>query len=130
LPDWAHWRHELFAISYEPVSIVYNTRRLAAARVPNTRRQLLELLRAPDAPLRGRVGSYDVQRSAVGYLFATQDAQLGSIAGALLAALGDNHVRLEERTGCWPTTCSVPMRRRASMPVRRWASCNRRTTRW
>jgi iron(III) transport system substrate-binding protein len=99
LPAWAQWRHEVFGISYEPVAIVYNTRKLAASRVPRTRRQLLALLRAPDAPLRGRVGTYDVERSGVGYLFATQDGQVGSIAGALLAALGANQVRLEERTG-------------------------------
>ncbi|MCF5947311.1 ABC transporter substrate-binding protein [Xanthomonas perforans] len=99
LPAWAQWRHEVFGISYEPVAIVYNTRKLDAARVPRTRRQLLALLRAPDAPLRGKVGTYDVERSGVGYLFATQDGQVGSIAGALLAALGANRVVLEERTG-------------------------------
>ncbi|MET1023011.1 MAG: ABC transporter substrate-binding protein, partial [Pseudoxanthomonas sp.] len=73
LPSWAQWRHEAFAISYEPVAIVYNTRLLPVTRVPHTRRQLLELLRAPDAPLRGKVGTYDVARSGVGYLMATQD---------------------------------------------------------
>ncbi|WP_295841037.1 ABC transporter substrate-binding protein [uncultured Xanthomonas sp.] len=99
LPAWAQWRHEVFGISYEPVAIVYNTARLPAAQVPRTRRRLLELLRAPASPLRGRIGTYDVERSGVGYLFATQDSQLGSMAGALLAAMGDNHVVLEERTG-------------------------------
>ncbi len=99
LPAWSKWRNEAFGISYEPVAIVYNTRTLPASRVPRTRRQLLDLLRAPDAPLRGRVGTYDINRSSVGYLLATQDAQRGSIAGALLAALGDNRVVLEERTG-------------------------------
>ncbi|UYB53136.1 ABC transporter substrate-binding protein [Xanthomonas sp. AM6] len=99
LPAWAQWRHEVFGISYEPVAIVYNKARLPAAQVPRTRRQLLELLRAPGMPLRGRIGTYDVERSGVGYLFATQDGQIGSMAGALLAALGDNQVVLEERTG-------------------------------
>jgi iron(III) transport system substrate-binding protein len=99
LPAWAQWRHEAFGISYEPVAMVYNTRTLPAARVPKTRRQLLELLRAPDAPLAGKVGTYDVERSSVGYLLATQDGQRGSMAGALLGALGDNQVQLEERTG-------------------------------
>ncbi|WP_349986364.1 ABC transporter substrate-binding protein [Stenotrophomonas sp. WHRI 8082] len=99
LPAWSKWRNEAFGISYEPVAIVYNTRTLPASRVPRTRRQLLDLLRAPDAPLRGRVGTYDINRSSVGYLLATQDAQRGSIAGALLGALGDNRVVLEERTG-------------------------------
>jgi iron(III) transport system substrate-binding protein len=99
LPSWAQWRHEAFGISYEPVAMVYNTRTLPAARVPRTRSQLLELLRAPDAPLAGKVGTYDVERSSVGYLLATQDGQRGSMAGALLGALGDNQVQLEERTG-------------------------------
>ncbi len=99
LPAWAQWRHEAFGISYEPVAIVYNTHALSADKVPRTRRQLLDLLRAEGTPLRGRVGTYDIERSSVGYLLATQDAQRGSIAGALLAALGDNQVELEERTG-------------------------------
>ncbi|KAF1014742.1 MAG: hypothetical protein GAK31_02229 [Stenotrophomonas maltophilia] len=99
LPAWAQWRHEAFGISYEPVAMVYNTRRLPAARVPHTRRQLLDLLRSEGAPLRGKVGTYDIERSSVGYLLATQDAQRGSIAGALLGALGDNGVVREERTG-------------------------------
>ncbi len=99
VPAWAKWRNEAFGISYEPVAMVYNTRALPAAKVPHTRRQLLDLLRAEGAPLRGKVGTYDIERSSVGYLLATQDAQRGSIASALLAALGDNGVVREERTG-------------------------------
>ena len=99
LPAWSQWRHEAFGISYEPVVIVYNKRLLPPAKAPRTRRELLALLRDPAAPLAGKVGSYDVSRSSVGYLLATQDHQLGSMAGALQAALGANRVRLEERTG-------------------------------
>ncbi len=99
LPQWARWRNEAFGISYEPVAIVYNTRALPAARVPRTRRELLDLLQAPGAPLKGKVGTYDIERSSVGYLLATQDAQRGSMAGALLGALGTNNVVREERTG-------------------------------
>lgn len=99
LPSWARWRNEAFGISYEPVVIVYNTRALPAARAPRTRRQLLDLLQAADAPLAGKVGTYDIERSSVGYLLATQDAQRGSMAGALLGALGSNEVLREERTG-------------------------------
>ncbi|MEI2456933.1 ABC transporter substrate-binding protein [Lysobacter firmicutimachus] len=99
LPAWSQWRHEAFGISYEPVVIVYNKRLLPPGKVPRTRRELLALLRDPAAGLAGKVGTYDVSRSSVGYLLATQDHQLGSMAGALQAALGANRVRLEERTG-------------------------------
>ncbi|MDD0909340.1 ABC transporter substrate-binding protein [Xylella fastidiosa subsp. multiplex] len=99
LPTWAQWRYEVFGIGYEPAVIVYNTRRLPSPQVPRTRHQLLALLRAPEAPLRGQIGTYDVERSAVGYLLSTQDAQLGSIAGALWEAMGEDRVQLEAGTG-------------------------------
>lgn len=96
LPAWAQWRHQVFAIGYEPVAIVYNTRYLVPSQVPRNRRQLLEMLRSASEPLRNKVGTYDAGRSSVGYLLATQDSQAGGMAGALVDALGDNHVRLDE----------------------------------
>lgn len=92
LPAWAHWRHEVIGISYEPVVIAYNRKVLPQARVPRTRRQLIDLLRSGRPDLQGRVGTYDVTRSSVGYLIATQDAEAGSIAGPVVDALGDNGV--------------------------------------
>jgi hypothetical protein len=95
----------------------------------------------PRAQLRGKVGTYDIERSSVGYLLATQDAQRGSIAGALLGALGDNDVVREERTGVLLDKVASgqlslvynvlgPTRRHVSMPARRWPSSSPRTTRW
>jgi len=98
LPAWANWRDEVFSIGTDPIVMVYNTRRLAAARVPHTRRELLSLLQAPDRPLADRISTYDVQGSGIGYLAATQDTRLDSMAGALLAAFGRNGVSVHEST--------------------------------
>ncbi|KAG1457204.1 hypothetical protein G6F57_014936 [Rhizopus arrhizus] len=87
LPAWANWRDEVFSIGTDPIVMVYNTRKLDAARAPRTRRELLSLLQAPDQPLAGKISPYDVQGSGIGYLAATQDTRLDSMAGALLAAL-------------------------------------------
>ncbi|MER8170595.1 hypothetical protein, partial [Acinetobacter baumannii] len=76
LPAWANWRDEVFSIGTDPIVMVYDTRRLDAARVPRTRRELLALLQAPDQPLAGRISTYDVEGSGIGYLAATQDARL------------------------------------------------------
>ncbi|MCZ2496603.1 extracellular solute-binding protein [Xylophilus sp. Kf1] len=91
LPAWARWRDEIFGFSYEPMVIAYDTRRFTSATVPATRRRLLQLLRDPARPLDGRVGSYDLAGSGIGYLAATQDARYDDDAGALMAALADNH---------------------------------------
>ncbi len=78
--------------------MVYNTDRLPAARAPRTRRELLSLLQAPDQPLAGSISTYDVQGSGIGYLAATQDTRLDSMAGALLAAFGRNRVAMHAST--------------------------------
>ncbi len=102
LPAWARWRDEVFGFSYEPMVIAYDTRRFASGTTPGaasgavlgpapaTRQALLALLRDPARPLAGRVGTYDLEASGIGYLAATQDARIDSGAGALLAALADN----------------------------------------
>jgi iron(III) transport system substrate-binding protein len=48
--------------------------------------------------LRGRVGTYDVRQSGLGYLLATQDARLTPLSAALAAAMGDNDVVLAAET--------------------------------
>ena len=93
LPAWANWRDEVFSTGTDPIVMVYDTRRLdARARAPA--RALLSLLQAPDRPLAGAVSTYDVGASAIGYLAATQDTRLDSMAPALLAALGQNDAAL------------------------------------
>jgi len=96
LPAWANWRDEVFSIGAEAVVMAYDTRQIAPADAPRTRRDLLALLRAPGRPLAGRVGTYDVAQSGIGYLAAAQDARLDSMAGALLAAFGANGVVVAE----------------------------------
>ena len=98
LPAWANWRDEVFSIGTDPIVMVYNTDKLDATRVPHTRRELLSLLQAPDRPLAGSISTYDVQGSGIGYLAATQDTRLDSMAGALLAAFGRNGVTTHEST--------------------------------
>jgi iron(III) transport system substrate-binding protein len=78
--------------------MVYNTSKLASARAPRTRRELLSLLQAPDQPLAGAISTYDVEGSGIGYLAATQDTRLDSMAGALLAELGRNRVAVHAST--------------------------------
>ena len=88
LPAGAHWRHEVFSLGAEPVVMVYHPRLLPPDQAPRTRGQLLELLRQSGGPLQGRVGTYDVTLSGLGYMLATQDARFDSTASLLLASLG------------------------------------------
>ena len=94
LPPWANWRDEAFGLTLEPAVIVYALDRLAAAEVPRSRPALIRLLQEQPDRWRRRVATYDIERSGVGYLFATQDSVLSSQFWRLAGMLGDVHTRL------------------------------------
>ncbi len=94
LPDWARWRQHLFAFTEEPAAIVLSREAFEGLDLPRTRQGLIELMRAQPERFAGRVGTYDVRQSGLGYLFATQDARtsetfwrLSEVMGALKARL-------------------------------------------
>jgi iron(III) transport system substrate-binding protein len=99
LPSHAIWRDEVFGFTFEPAVIVYNRDRVPSSDVPRTRDALVELLRTKPASYAGRVGTYDIARSGIGYLFAFFDAQQSSAFGRLLEGLGRAEARLYCCTG-------------------------------
>ncbi|MFT0858713.1 ABC transporter substrate-binding protein [Ancylobacter sp. G4_0304] len=88
-PRWANWRDEVFGFTFEPIVMVYNRDNVSAADVPRTHLELAELLRRDADRYRGRVGTYDVRLSGIGYLLAFNDArQTTTTYGRLLESLG------------------------------------------
>lgn len=93
-PDWAQWRSSLFAFTSEPAAIVINKAAFAGHDIPGTRQELIEAMRARPEIFRGRVGTYDVRQSGLGYLFATQDARASETYWRLMEVMGSLDVRL------------------------------------
>ena len=87
-PDWARWRNELFGFTFEPAAVLYNTQLLNVGDLPRSHRDLPSYIRDNEAALHGRIGGYDLRRSGIGYLFATQDTIQSVQAPRLLEALG------------------------------------------
>ena len=101
LPEHANWRNELFGITREPAVMVYNRNELPGDEVPLSRFDLIDRLRPNDSRFAGRVATYDIEQSGLGYLFAFADAQQASTYGALLEAFG--------RTRAVATCCSAEL---------------------
>jgi two-component system sensor histidine kinase TctE len=88
LPDWAIWRDEIFGFTLEPAVIVYNKNVLQPDEIPKSHQDLIRLLeRFPDR-FRGKVATYDIGVSGVGYLFATTESMLSANFWRLAHALG------------------------------------------
>ncbi|UAB87490.1 ABC transporter substrate-binding protein [Ruegeria sp. SCSIO 43209] len=93
-PPWAQWHQSLFAFTSEPATIVVNRTAFEGQPMPQTRQELIEALRARPDDFRGKVGTYDVRQSGLGYLFATQDARASETYWRLMEVLGGLDVRL------------------------------------
>ncbi|MBF9032814.1 extracellular solute-binding protein [Rhodobacterales bacterium HKCCE2091] len=99
LPPDLRWRDEIWGISREPAVIVYNRRLVPADEVPRTRFDILDLLRPATSVYAGRVATYDIEASGLGFLFAYADSQEASTFGALMEAFA--------RSGAVATCCSA-----------------------
>lgn len=93
------WRDELWGITREPVVMVYNRDLVPADEVPRSRFDLLDLLRPPDSRYRGRVATYDIEASGLGYLLAFADSQEATTFGGLMESFGSS--------GAVATCCSA-----------------------
>ncbi|WP_224815927.1 ABC transporter substrate-binding protein [Hasllibacter sp. MH4015] len=101
LPDWARWNDQLFAFTAEPAVIVINAARFEGLTLPRSRAELVTLLRDNPDRFAGRLGTYDLHVSGLGYLFATQEARSSDAYWRLTEVMG----RLDARLYC----CSSQM---------------------
>lgn len=88
-PDWAVWRETVFALTFEPAVIVYHKPSFPEGP-PDTRAALIDWLAT--AP-KGAIGTYDVARSAVGYLFLMRDQEHFADLWPLVRAMGQAGVQ-------------------------------------
>ncbi len=94
LPSWSHWREQLYGFTQEPASLIVSRRAFQGLDLPEDRDDLIRLLRAHPDRFRGRIGTYDVRASGVGYLIATQDSRRSDVYSRLIEAMGELSPRL------------------------------------
>jgi len=92
-PDFARWRNEVFTFTEEPAAIVVSEAAFKGLSVPSTRQQLITVLRNHPERFRGKIGTYDVRTSGLGYLFASQDARNSETYWRLTELMGSLAVK-------------------------------------
>jgi iron(III) transport system substrate-binding protein len=95
LPAWAQWQDRLWSTTYEPVVFAHHKPSLPEAQVPRSHAALAQWLARESARASGKVVSYDIQKSGLGYFLATQDAAANADTfWATAQALGHSRARL------------------------------------
>lgn len=91
-PRWANWRNTAYALTFEPAVFVYHKPSFAGREPPATRGEFVDFLKREGAKVFGKVATYDIERSGVGYMFMARDqdqfADIWSVVRAFGAAGG------------------------------------------
>lgn len=87
-PNWARWRDTAYALTFEPAVFAYHRPSFEGEDPPATRADLVAWMAGHPDRAQGRVGTYDVARSGVGYLFLARDQDLYPGIWSVAAAMG------------------------------------------
>ncbi len=100
LPQWAQYQQQAYGTTYEPLAIVYNKRLVPAGDVPQTRADLIRLLRARADQYRSKVTTYDIEKSGTGFNYLTQDVRVNpQVTWELVKTIGETKPKLQTSTG-------------------------------
>lgn len=94
LPSWANWKNQAWGITAEPIVMIYNRRLMTPAAMPASHLGLRQLLEMRSPGLKGKVATYDPTKSAVGYLYLSQDDGASRDIWRTIRAFSSNDVRL------------------------------------
>lgn len=97
-PRWANWRNTAYALTYEPAVFIYHKPSFAGIKPPSTRAELIQYLLANADKIYGRIGTYDIERSGVGFMFFSRDQEQYSDLWTLVGAMGAAGVKLYSTT--------------------------------
>ncbi|MDQ2929049.1 MAG: ABC transporter substrate-binding protein [Caldimonas sp.] len=99
IPKWAVWKNEAFGTTYEPIAIVYNKRLLSGDEIPHSHTDLLREMTQKIDKLKGKVTTYDIEKSGVGFMLITQDSKYNPQFWEFVKALGAVGPRFQSSSG-------------------------------
>lgn len=93
-PRWANWRDTAYALTFEPAVFVYHKPSFPDGNPPATRGQVMDFLERQGDKVFGRIGTYDIERSGVGFMFMARDQEQFPDIWTLIRAMGAAGVKL------------------------------------
>jgi len=93
-PRWANWRNTAYALTFEPAVFVYHKPSFRDAPPPATREQFTAYMRVQGDAAYGRIATYDIERSGVGFMFMSRDQEQFPDIWNVVRAMGGAGVKL------------------------------------
>jgi len=75
LPKWAVYKNQAYGTTYEPAVFIYNKRLVTGAEIPQDHASFAKVIESNTAKFKGKVTTYDIEKSGVGFMFVVQDTK-------------------------------------------------------
>jgi iron(III) transport system substrate-binding protein len=75
LPSWAVYKDQAYGTTYEPAVFIYNKRLVTGDEIPQDHAAFAKLINSKVDKYKGKVTTYDIEKSGVGFMFVVQDAK-------------------------------------------------------
>jgi len=99
VPAWSVWTDRAYGTTFEPTVFVYNKRLIKADEVPTTHAALAQLVSSQADRFKNKVTTYDVEKSAVGFMLAVQDSKNDPKYHDFLRGVGKAGLVVQSSTG-------------------------------
>ena len=99
LPAWAVYKDQAYGTTYEPAVFIYNKRLVTGSDIPQDHAAFAKLLNGETAKFKGKVTTYDIEKSGVGFMFVVQDTKYFPGMKDLEKGFGATSYRVYSSTG-------------------------------
>src|SRR2546421_1017992 len=75
LPGWANYKDQAWGTTYEPAVFIYNKRLVTGDEIPTDHASFARIINTKVDKFKGKVTTYDIEKSGVGFMFVVQDTK-------------------------------------------------------
>src|SRR5438552_8928617 len=99
LPQWAVYKNQAYGTTYEPAVFIYNKRLVSGDEIPQDHASFVKLLNSKTDKFKGKVTTYDIEKSGVGFMFVVQDTKYFPRMKELEKGFGATSYKVYSSTG-------------------------------
>jgi iron(III) transport system substrate-binding protein len=93
-PRWANWRNTAYALTFEPAVFVYHKPSFEGSEPPATRGQFVDYIKSHADAVHGKIATYNIERSGVGFLFVARDQEQFPDFWSTIRVFGEAGIKL------------------------------------
>src|SRR5258706_12891504 len=99
LPKWAVYKNQAYGTTYEPAVFIYNKRLMTGDEIPTDHASVAKVMAAKADKLKGKVTTYDIEKSGVGFMFVVLDTKYFAGMGDIEKGFGATSYKVYSSTG-------------------------------